>query len=167
MDQELLNELSSLLNEKLKPINMKLDKLEDGLNKNTETLKLIKILADESELYNKKIIADLENIKNNMKNVEKTSDVQDMYIEFDKINSKKKYCQNENKDVLEIVEYFRESLENAKFNTWIAPSIGRAYLKDDVMIVPCENAFMQMIIEDRFLEKIREISKYNVELVIK
>ena len=107
---------------------------------------------------------------------EELSDLKSMFSDMEgkygsnriELNSQKAINElPENELVKEILVFFRERMDSGAFETWIKPTVGKAYLQDNLLIIPCNNMFFKNILEERYLDLIKEICTYDIKLVIK
>lgn len=69
--------------------------------------------------------------------------------------------------ILPILERLKSSLTDISFNTWIKPTVGNAYLDSDTIVIPCKNDFTKEIIESRYIDLIKPMSKYPLRVVLR
>lgn len=91
------------------------------------------------------------------------------YVVRDKLMSKNKTIDEYIRDLSttkELEEYFKEVYkeinDDAKFNTWIKPTISGSMIKDNTIIIACPNAFNYYIILQNYTEILNKKSNYKI-----
>lgn len=73
---------------------------------------------------------------------------------------------HENESVRQVLDFFQEKMGSISFDTWIKPTVGNSYLRDNILIIPCENLFIKDILESKYLDSIKEVCIYDIDLVV-
>ena len=76
-------------------------------------------------------------------------------------NRESKPTQSPSLSIQSMLKSLKSSLSDVSYNTWIAPTVGNAYLDNDELIIPCPNKFTLDILEKRYLEIVKSNNPYK------
>lgn len=53
--------------------------------------------------------------------------------------------------VQDVLDFFKSSVSDVSYKTWIEPNIGQAYVENEELVIPCCNTFSKDILEKRYI----------------